>query len=405
MSKCRLCGCSIEPFIDFGQMPIGNAFLTPDQFDNEYFYHMQVAVCGDCHTLQVVDVPDPDQMFHDHYAYFASTSSYMTEHFRVMAEDLMSKYVSETNPFVVEIGCNDGITLQNFARAGVPHLGVEPSSNVADAAREKGVNILSEFFNEQTAADIVSEHGNADLFIATNTMHHIEDTNSVAAGVAILLKPKGVMVQEDPYLGDMIEGTAYDQLYAEHMYIWSVTSLNNVFSRHGLEIFDVEWNAFHGGCMRYFLCHKGAYPESDRLLAQRAKESLMGLGRPETFDTFRRNCELSREKIMNLLHDYDAAGKTVVGYGATAKSATVINYCGIDDQLIEFISDTTPAKQNKYSPGAHIPVKSHDAFTDSHADVAVLFAWNHFNEINAKEESFRARGGKWVIPVRMVEVV
>jgi len=405
MTTCRICATSIAPFIDFGEMPIGNAFVARADFDTEYFYRMRVAVCGTCATLQVIDVPDPDRMFHDHYAYFASTSAFMSRHFQELAKDLEGRYLSKESPFVVEIGSNDGITLQYFANAGIPHLGVDPSSNVAAAARAKGVKTLIDFFNERTAQRIVDEHGKADVLIATNTMHHIEDINSVAAGAATLLKPSGIMVQEDPYLGDMIEKTAYDQLYAEHMYIWSVNSLGNAFGRHGLEIFDVEKNDFHGGCMRYFLCHAGTCAPTRRLEAQREKEKKLGLAEPKTYETFRRACETSRERLVELLRRLKRDGKRVAGYGATAKSATIINYCGLGPDDIKFISDTTPIKQGKFSPGAHIPVVTPDQFHEEHPDYAVLFAWNHLAEIDAKEQAFRRNGGKWIIPVRMVEVL
>ncbi len=404
MKTCRICTTPITPFIDFGKMPIGNAFVTKDGFKTEYFYHMQVAVCGSCATLQVIDVPDPDQMFHDHYAYYASTSVFMSKHFKAMAEDIIERFVSKDSPFVVEIGSNDGITLQHFANAGIPHLGVDPSSNVADAAREKGIEMLVDFFNRDTAEQIVAKHGKADVFIATNTMHHIEDINSVAAGVANLLKQKGVMVQEDPYLGDMIEKTAFDQLYAEHMYIWSVTSLGNAFGRHGLEIFDIETNDFHGGCMRYFLCHKGAYEPTPRFKAQLDKEKALGLAKPETYDAFRRSCEQSRTKLVELVRRLKIEGKRIVGYGATAKSATILNYCGLGPNDIEFICDTTPIKQGKFSPGTHIPVVPPAEFSADYPDYAILFAWNHFTEIDAKEQAFRKNGGKWIIPVSLVEV-
>jgi len=382
---------------------MGNAFLTPDRFDDEYFYHMKVAVCESCCTLQVIDIPDPDQMFHENYAYFAGTSQYMSEHFRVMSEKLMAEYVSKDSLFVVEIGCNDGISLQNFARAGIPHLGVEPSANVAQAARDKGINVESGFFNVETAQSITERYGHADLFIATNTMHHIEDINSVAAGVEILLKPDGVMVQEDPYLGDMLELVSYDQLYAEHMYIWSITSLGSAFGRHGLEIFDIERNNFHGGCMRYYLCRKGGRKPTERFLVQQAKEDELGLKRQETYVAFRKRCESARDRLVERLETYCQQGKRVVGYGATAKSATIINYCGLTTDHIAYISDTTPTKQGKFSPGAHIPIVPPDVFTENYPDYAVLFAWNHFDEINAKEKRFVESGGKWMFPIGMIE--
>jgi methylation protein EvaC len=405
MSTCRICATPVEAFIDFGQMPISNGFLSPDRFADEYFYNMRAAVCPTCATLQVIDVPDASQMYHKDYAYYASTSAFMTAHFKAMAEDLMARFVSNENPFVVEIGCNDGITLQNFASAGIPHLGVEPSGNVAEVARSKGVSVLNDFFSDRTAAGIVAEHGQADLFIATNTMHNIEDINAVGRGVQALLKPGGVMVQEDPYLGDMIEHTTYDLIYAEHMYIWSVTSLNNAFGRHGLEVFDAEHNDVHGGCMRYFLCHRGAHAPTERLKKQLAREEELGLADPATYEAFATRCLQSRDKLSQLLADLKAQGKEVAAYGATAKSTTILNYCGLGPDDISFISDSTPAKQGKYSPGRHILIAPPEHFAANLPDYAVLFAWNHFEEINAKEQAFRDQGGQWIIPVRMVEVI
>ena len=405
MSTCRICAASVEAFIDFGQMPISNGFLVPEKFADEYFYNMRAALCSECATLQVIDVPDADRMYHKDYAYYASTSAFMTTHFKAMAEDLMTRFLPDDKPFVVEIGCNDGITLQNFAKAGIPHLGVEPSGNVAEVARGKGISVLNDFFNDETAQGIGADHGQADLFIATNTMHNIEDINAVGRGVQTLLKPGGVMVQEDPYLGDMVEQTTYDLIYAEHMYIWSVTSLNNAFGQHGLQVFDVEHNDVHGGCMRYFLCHKGAHEQTQRLKDQLAKEAELGLADPATFAAFARRCEQSRDKLVALLADLKAQGKKIAAYGATAKSTTILNYCGFGPDDIAFISDSTPAKQGKFSPGTHIPIVPPQSFAENYPDYAVLFAWNHYAEINAKEQAFRDQGGQWIIPVRMVEVI
>ena len=396
---CRICDHPISPFMDFGDMPIGNGFLSLDGFETEYFYKMKVAVCDRCCTFQVVEVPDPKQMFHSNYAYFASTSHYMVKHFREMSEKLIDDLKLDENSLVVEIGCNDGITLKNFVEAGVPSIGIEPSSNVAEKARSKGIKVLDKFFNLETSTTLVEEVGNADLFIATNTMHHIEDINSVFAGVKELLKPKGVMVQEDPYLGDMLKLVSYDQIYAEHMYLWSITSLNNVLARHGLEIFDIERNKFHGGCMRYYICHKGAFCPTEQFLKQQNKEVKLGIKDEKTYHKFRLMCEESRDRLVNKVSEIRKSGKKIVGYGATAKSATIINYCNLTCEDIPCIFDSTDFKQGKYSPGAHIPVLPAEQFKDEKPDFAILFAWNHFKEINDKEKDFERYGGEWVIPI------
>ncbi len=404
--SCRICQTPVAPFMSFGRMPIANAFLrSKAEFAGEYFYELKPALCPSCKCFQIVEIPRPEQMFHDHYAYFASTSAVMSRHFAEMAEDLKKRYLTGPDCFVTEIGSNDGITLRNFADAGIRHLGIEPSANVAEAARAKGVQTLCAFFGVETAKQIVAEHGNADLFIATNTMHHIEDINAVAAGVAILLKPTGVMIQEDPYLGDMVEDCAYDQVYAEHMYIWSITALNNAFGRHGLEVFHVEHNDHHGGCMRYHLGRKGVRAPSPELTAALGKEQRLGLDKAETYLRFKQRCEESRDRLMSLIDGYKRQGKRVVGYGATAKSATVINWCGITPEHLDWIQDSTPAKQNTFAPGSHIPVVAPEQFRAQPPDAAVLFAWNHFKEIDAKEQSWRAQGGKWIMPVRKVEIV
>jgi methylation protein EvaC len=403
---CRICQTPLEPFMSFGRMPIANAFLPSEQDKaSEYFYELKPALCPTCKCFQIVEIPKPEQMFHDHYAYFASTSAVMSAHFAAMAADLKARYLTGPDPFVAEIGSNDGITLQNFARDGIRHLGIEPSANVAEAARAKGVQTISAFFNVETARQIVAQHGNADLFIATNTMHHIEDTNGVAAGVATLLKPTGVMIQEDPYLGDMVEDCAYDQVYAEHMYIWSITALNNAFGRHGMEVFHVEHNDHHGGCMRYHLGKKGMHPVTPELMAALDNEKRLGLDKPETYVRFKERCEESRDKLMALIDGFKRQGKKVVGYGATAKSATVINWCGITPEHLDWIQDSTPFKQNKLTPGSHIPVVPPERFRAEQPDAAVLFAWNHFKEIDAKEQAWRSAGGKWIMPVRKVEIV
>ena len=403
MTSCLICKESITPFISFGQMPIANGFLTPDQLASEPFFELATGFCASCKMVQLTQLVDPDKMFHDNYAFFSSTSKRMAEHFAGFSESVKSRYLGP-DPFVVEIGSNDGIMMQHFAKAGIRHLGVEPSGNVAQVARERGINTISEFFGEALARRIVAEYGQADAFLGANVMCHIPDLHSVAAGVKLLLKPKGVLIFEDPYLGDIVEKTSYDQIYDEHAYYFSVTSLDYLFSKHDMEIVDVVPQTTHGGSMRYIVAHKGAWPMSEAVIAQRAKEAALGLGEAATYERFRRNVEKSRDYLMACLRKLKAEGKRVTGYGATSKSTTVTTYCGITPELVEFISDTTPIKQGKLSPGAHIPVKPHAAFTAAYPDYALLFAWNHGDEIRANEKAFTAAGGKWIVYVPHVAI-
>ena len=405
MSNCLICGKTYEPFMSFGQMPIANAFLSLEQFSNEYFFELQVGFCSTCAMVQLVTQPDREMMFHENYAFFSSTSARMAGHFKKFADLVIKDHIRSTDPFVVEIGSNDGIMLQHFAKSGIRHLGIEPSTNVAQVAIDKGIRTITRFFDEQLAREIVEEYGQADAFLGANVMCHIPYLHSVAAGVKILLKPEGVLIFEDPYLGDILEKTSYDQIYDEHAFYFSVASISYLFERHGLEVVDVQPQNVHGGSMRYVIAHQGAHPVSSVVVAQRAKEDALGLRNAETFEGLRKNIEHSRDALINLLRNLKQNSKRVVGYAATSKSTTVTNYCGITSDLIEFISDTTPIKQGKYSPGAHIPIRPYAEFQARYPEYALLFGWNHAEEIMAKEQQFKAAGGKWIVYVPKVQVV
>lgn len=386
-------------------MPIANGFLTPAQFSEEFFFELKTAFCPGCTMVQLTELVDRERMFHENYAFYSSTSVRMAAHFRCFAEWIKSTYLNSHAPFVVEIGSNDGIMLQNFAGAGIRHLGIEPSANVAQVARDKGVRTICEFFDENLARRIVAEHGQADAFLGANVMCHIPYIHSVMAGIKLLLKPKGIMAFEDPYLGDIIEKTSYDQIYDEHAFYFSLSSVSFLAERHGLEVTDVFPHPVHGGSMRYVLSHKGALPVSEAIANLRVHEKKLGLADKTTFDRFRQNVERSRTELMNLLRDLKHQGKRIVGYGATSKSTTVTNFCGITPDLVEFISDTTPIKQGKFSPGVHIPVRPYQDFATHYPDYGLLFAWNHTEEIIAKEHAFKAAGGKFIVYVPRVGVI
>ena len=404
-TSCRICQTEIHPFMSFGKMPIANGFLPQHEFQGEYFFEMQVASCPVCSMFQLIDQPDARRMFHDHYAFFSGTSKFMAEHFREFANSVQKRYLkNEQDPFVVEIGSNDGIMLKHFAKAGIRHLGIEPSANVAEVAREQGVHTICRFFNEDLARDIVAEHGQADAFLAANVMCHISDFRSVLAGIRTLMKPTGVVIFEDPYLGDVLEKTSYDQIYDEHVFLFSLHAISYAFAMEGMELIHVEPQKTHGGSMRYFLAHRGAHPVSDEVSRYLEHERKLGIANTKTYEHFRENCERSRENLRTVLSRCKAEGRSVVGYAATSKSTTVLNYCNIGPDLIDYISDTTPLKQGKFTPGTHIPVLSHSEFEEHYPDYAVLFAWNHQQEIFAKEQEFSRQGGRWISFVPEVSV-
>jgi methylation protein EvaC len=354
----------------------------------------------------LLEQPRPEKMFHEQYAFYSSTSRHMQAHFEAFAHAVINTVLAgRDDPFVVELGSNDGIMLRHFKAKGLRHLGIEPSANVADVARSQGISTISAFFDRKLADEIAAEQGGVDAILAANVMCHIPDLPGVAAGVQRLLKPDGVFIFEDPYLGDMIAKTSYDQIYDEHVFIFSAGSVQRAFAPFGLELVDVMPQVTHGGSMRYTLAPKGGRERSKNVTEQLAKEAALGLDRTETYLQFKANCETSRGALIETLERLRSQHKRVVGYGATSKSTTVINYCGITPAHVEFISDTTPIKQGRLSPGAHIPIRAHGEFAKHYPDYALLFAWNHATEIREKEASFVAAGGRWIVYVPEVAIV
>ncbi|MFC1623847.1 methyltransferase domain-containing protein [Candidatus Omnitrophota bacterium] len=405
MPECLICKTWYEPFVSFGKMPIANGFLSPEQFSEEYFFELKAGFCSNCNMVQLVEQPDRERMFHQDYAFFSSTSARMGLHFKEFADSVIKSYLKDADPFVLEIGSNDGIMLEHFKKSGIRHLGIEPSSNVAQSAIAKDINTITEFFDERLAERIVKNYGQADAILAANVMCHIPYLHSVAAGIKVLLKPEGVLIFEDPYLGDIIEKTSYDQIYDEHAFYFSVESVSYLFERYGLEVVNVEPQNVHGGSMRYTVANKRAKEVSKAVFEQRAKEKKLGLHLRGTFEAFRKNIEIYRDQLRELLDSIKKQKNRIVGYAATSKSATVTNFCGITPDLVEFISDTTPIKRGKFSPGVHIPVRPYHEFSDNYPDYALLFGWNHAEEIMAKEQDFIESGGKWIIYVPKVKVL
>ncbi len=396
----------IQQVMSFGKMPLANGFLEKEEFLNEYFFELALQFDSESKLISLVEQPNPSKMFNEKYAFFSGTSKLMQEHFRLMAEDYFKDFLfNKSDAFLVELGCNDGIMLQNIANRGVKHLGVEPSLNVANVAKKKGINVISNFFSNSLALEIKKHYGQADVLCAANVMCHIKDLSSVAQGAFSLLKEDGVLIFEEPYMGDVINKTSYDQIYDEHVYIFSVLSVMNLFARFGFTLFHVEPQETHGGSMRYYLCKNGVKNINESVNRQIDFELALGLDKYETYLDFSEKCKNSKLNLVELLKNLKKDGKKVVGYAATSKSTTVLNYCGIGSDLIECIYDTTPIKQGKYSPGMHIPIKPYIDFENDRPDYAVLFAWNHSKEIFHKEKDFIARGGKWILFVPEVGII
>jgi len=405
-SNCRISKKRLFEVANFGRQPLGNGFLSKEQFASEYFFPMAVGFCPKSKMLQLMEQPDPKQMFHENYAFFSSTSSHMQNHFRKFSDHILKRFPEKSHdPFVVELGCNDGILLKHFSQKKIRHLGIEPSQNVARIAASQGVRTISEFFSEDLAGQILQKDGPADFFLSANVMCHIPDISGVARGIKRLLKPKGLLIFEDPYLGAMIEKTSYDQIYDEHVFLFSAHSVQTLFRTVDMELVSLEPQKTHGGSMRYTLAHADVYPPDPQVKLILGQEKSLGLDRASGFSVFAKKVEKSKNDLISLLLELKRNGKTVAGYAATSKSTTILNYCQIGPELITCIYDTTPLKHGKFSPGMHIPIRPYEEFLRKPPDYAFLFAWNHAEEIMAKERDYLANGGKWITHVPEVGVI
>ena len=407
MYKCRITNDRLTEIFDFGKHPLGNGFLDENQFKDEYFYNMQVGFSNKSKMFQLLKQPDPEKMFHENYAFFSSTSTYMKNHFKKFYEEVLdSDYnINHKDTFVVEIGCNDGILINNFSANGFNHLGIEPSANVAEIAKKSGIEILNEFFSTNISKKIINKYNNkVDLFLAANVMCHIPEITTVASEIKKTLSTKGIVVFEEPYLGDVVEKNSYDQIYDEHVFLFSAHSIKYLFNMFEMDLIDVKHQSTHGGSMRYYLANKDAYLIKESVNLLLAKEKVQQINKIEGFNKFVHNIKKSKKDLLSLLLSLKKEGKKVAGYAATSKSTSILNYCGIDNNLIEYICDTTPIKIDKYSPGTHIPIVSYEHFLTNPPDYAFLFAWNHQNEIFEKEKTYTNDGGKWITHVPEVKV-
>ena len=399
--KCKICNSDkTSPIISFGEMPIANAFLTKEDLGKEEFtYPMGLTFCEDCKMVQLTNIVPyekyiiPDEKGVRNYAFFSSTSGAMTEHFAELAHDIESRFL-EADSKVLEVGSNDGIMLQAFKNHKV--LGIEPSHNVAEVARDKGIETLTEFFDENLAMRLRQQRGNYRAITSTNVFLNIIDIHSFLRGVNLLLDKKGVFITEDPYIQDILAQKAYDQVYDEHIWYFSLHSLENLLHKNGMEIFDAEKQWTHGGSMRVYSGKMGEHSKTGRVKSYFRDEKENGIDTLAPYLKFAEEVVESKENLLNLLKSVKDQGKRVVGYGASSKGTIVCNYCGIGAETIEYIADSV-RKVGKYSPGKHIPIVSQaDVFRKDDPDYALLFIPNHLEEVKKKESKFLERGGKFI---------
>ena len=389
--KCKVTGKKIDPFMSFGRMPIANGFLNKDKFNEEFFFEMEVGFSDDLSLFQLNDHPKPTMMFNENYPFFTGSSQQMKLHFKNYA-NWIKKYHPNTIKNIIEIGSNDGTFLKNFNSNDYNTLGFEPSSNVAERASKDEVNTINEFFNKNSVINQKNFINNTDLICAANVICHVPDLNDLIQAVCLMLNKSGLFIFEEPYLGSMFEKISYDQIYDEHIFIFSVTSISKIFKLFDMELVDVFPQTTHGGSMRYITGRKNIHKISDNVNTLLEKEKLKNLDNISSCNKFKNNCELSKIKTRKSLLKFKDNNYKIAGYAATSKSTTILNYCNINNKIIDYICDTTPEKIGKFSPGTHIPIVDMYHFKKFNPDVAYLFAWNHKDEILKKEKNYK---GKW----------
>jgi SAM-dependent methyltransferase len=396
-TACRFCGAPVEAvFADLGMSPLANSYLPPERANGmEPFYPLRALVCGKCFLVQLEEFETPDRIFSD-YAYFSSYSSSWLEHSRRYAKQMIERLGLDGDSHVVEIASNDGYLLQFFHDRQIPVLGIEPAANVAKVALQKGIPTLVEFFGRETARSLAGESA-ADLLLGNNVLAHVPDLNDFVAGMKVLLKPGGVITMEFPHLMRLIEGNQWDTIYHEHFSYFSFLTVSRVFEAHGLRLFDVEELPTHGGSLRVFGCHDDdrAKVEFDAARELRERERAAGYEQLETYLGYGRRVEADKRQILAFLIDLKQQGLRVVGYGAPAKGNTLLNYCGVGRDFIDYTCDLNPHKQGHFLPGSHIPIRSPEAIREDRPDVVVILPWNLTDEIVQQLSFIREWGGRF----------
>ncbi len=397
--NCKITNKKIKPFMTFGKMPIANGFISKKNFRKEYFYEMQVGFSKDISLVQLLNHPKPKQMFNKNYPFFTGSSKSMIKHFRNYANWIKKKFKAKINN-LIEIGSNDGTFLSNFLNTKVQVLGFEPSSNVAKISRKKGIKTINNFFEYKNVKNLKKLKGKVNVICGANVICHIPDLKSLIKGIKFLLSEEGVFIFEEPYLGSMYKKNSYDQIYDEHIYIFSVSSIKKIFNLYGFDLIDALKQKTHGGSMRYIIGKKNNHKISKNVKNLLREEKILNIDNIKGCLKFKKNCENSRQTLLKKLNFLKSIGKTIAGYAATSKSTTVLNYCKIGTKYIDYICDTTKNKIGKYSPGMHIPIKSMNFFYKNIPDVVYLFAWNHRNEIFKKERKIKNKI-KWISHVKI----
>lgn len=406
-NDCRICGSrDLVMFLDFGLMPLAGGFIRKEQIPDERKFPLRIYFCRNCKEVQVLDVVSKELLFKD-YRFLASVTKTLSEHFVQYAKDMKNELGLNEKSLVVEFGSNDGVLLRPFGDMGIRAVGVEPARNIAEVAIQRGCSVIVDFFNERVAGEIVEANGRADLICANNVLAHIDDMHEVMRAIKLLLKEDGALVFEVHYLLDLLEKYQYDMMYHEHMMYQSLTALGHLLDLFGMEIFDVKRIPIHSGSIRVYAKNResGKHRVKPTVAEALEIERKKGLDREETFFRFAMELDAKRAELVSMIKKAKREGKRVIGYGASGRASTQLNFCGIGKDMIDYVVDASPERYGRVVPGVHIPIVKPDILKTDVPDFTVLFAWNYEDEVLKKEEDYRKRGGKFIIPLPNVRIV
>jgi SAM-dependent methyltransferase len=405
--RCRSCETPLQhSFVDLGMSPLANSYLKRDELHGmEPFYPLHAYVCEQCYLVQVPEFESPERIFGD-YAYFSSYADTWLKHVKTYADQVIERFGLDTNSLVIEVASNDGCLLQCFKKSGIPVLGIEPAKNVAQVARDAGIPTAVTFLTVEAATKLAAEGKQADLLVANNVMAHVPNLNDFIGGMKILLKPNGVITIEFTHLIRMMEGNQFDAIYHEHFSYFSLMAAERALSNHGLTIFDVDEIPTHGGSLRLFVRHTGnsSRPVGQRVEKLRDAESAAGYNRLERYLSFAEKVRNTKHNILDFFVNVKRQRKSIAGYGAPAKGNTLLNYCGIRTDFIDYTVDRSPHKQGLFLPGTHIPIFSPDKINETRPDYLVVLPWNLKDEIMEQMASIRDWGGRFVTLIPEVAV-